>query len=119
MTQSNYKKEFKLTENEKEIEARRKALEIFLSGKQRSGRGTEEETKELSEEDKKMLEGLTAPTSTKDLKVRGRKKGIITPRQTFRVDEVLWRQFKAACRRKAGKSASEVLREFIYRYTHG
>jgi len=104
--------------DEKEIEARRKALEVFLSGKQTSGRGTEQEQKELSEADKKEMETMDGQT-TKDLKIRGRRRGTTTPRQTFRIDEALWKQFQAAARRKESKSGSEVLREFIYRYTRG
>ena len=107
--------------NNKETEEkiRRKALEVYLSGKQRSGRGTEEGRKVLSKEDKEMFDSLTTPTSTKDLKIRGRKKGTKTPRQTFRCDEVLWRQFQKSCRSKESKSASEILRRFLYRYVHG
>lgn len=97
-------------------EARRKALDVFLSGRQTSGRGTEEGKKTLTKEEQDKLEALKAPTSTKDLKVRGRKKGIKTPRQTFRCDEALWRRFKARCRSSEGLSASEVLRRFIQSY---
>ena len=35
-----------------------------------------------------------------------------TPRQTFRIEEYLWRKFKAKCRRE-GYTASEVLRACI------
>ncbi len=107
---------------EKITKLRRKALENFLSG--RKNPGSEQNNwaiprEKLTEEDKKVFESLAAPITSKDLKIRGRKKGIKTPRQTFRIDEALWRQFQKACRRKANKSASQVLREFIYRYTHG
>lgn len=108
-----------MSEEEKRKEAARKALDIYLSGKQTSGRGTEIDQKELSKEEKDILLELTAPVSTKDLKVRGRQKGVKTPRQTFRIDESLWRSFQKKCRSKESKSASQVLREFISRYTHG
>jgi len=35
-----------------------------------------------------------------------------TPRQTFRIEEFLWKKFKKKCKRK-GYSASEVLRALI------
>lgn len=98
---------------------RRKAVEIFLSGRQISGRGTEEGQKQLSEKEMGELESLVTPVSTKELRIRGRKKGKVTPRQTFRIDEALWKQFIKATRKKEGRSASEVLREFIYKYVHG
>jgi len=96
-------------------EIRRKALEVFLSGRQVSGRGTEVGQKQLTEEE---IEALEVPITTKDLRIRGRKKGKRTPRQTFRLDEVLWRQFVKKAR-KRGKTASQVLREFIFRYVKG
>jgi len=96
-------------------EATLKALESYLSGKQESGRGTEVGQKELSKEDIEMLKAA----STKDIKIKGRKKGKITPRQTVRIDEAMWKNFQAATRRKESKSASEVLREFIMRYIGG
>ena len=85
----------------KEDEATRKAIETYLSGKQVSGRGTEEDQKVLSETDTEFLRA-------------NRKKGSFTPRQTFRIDESLWKAFQEACTKK-GKSASEVLRDFIKR----
>lgn len=103
----------------KEKRIRRKALETFLSGRQISGAGTEENQKALSEKEKKEIESLIIPIGTKDLRIRGRKKGIKTPRQTFRCDESLWKQFIAACRKKESKSASEILRRFISRYVRG
>lgn len=99
--------------------ARRKAIEAFLSGKQVSGRGTEQEKRKLTKEEIEEMESLVSPVSTKELRIRGRKKGKVTPRQTFRIDEALWRQFVKATRKKESKSASEVLRRFIYRYVHG
>jgi len=101
---------------DKDKEAKRKALETYLSGKQVSGRGTEVDQKELSEEE---LELLKLPVSTKDLKIRGRKKGTRTPRQTIRIDESLWKAFQVAARRKESKSASEVIRRFIRNYVGG
>ena len=41
-----------------------------------------------------------------------------TPRQTFRIEEYLWRKFKEKCKRK-GYSASEVLRAFIRQFVAG
>jgi len=97
---------------------RRKALETFLSGKQTSGKGTEKgRDTPAKEEVKKMKEeALAAPTAPKGLKIRGRKKGVRTPRQTFRIDETIWKRFQAATRKKESLSASEVLRRFIHRY---
>lgn len=102
-----------------EEDVKRKAVESFLSG--RKNPGSEEtwvqpRTSPTKDELRKM-EGLAAPVSTKDLKIRGRKKGTKTPRQTIRIDEALWISFQKACRRKESKSASEVVREFIQRYT--
>lgn len=102
---------------DKDQETRDKALKRYLSGKQISGRGTEIDQSELSEEEIESLKGL--PTSTKDMKIRGRKKGTVTPRQTIRIDESLWKAFQAACRRKEGKSASEIVRRFIQGYVGG
>jgi len=98
-----------------ENEMKRKALEVFLSGRQISGRGTEEGQIKLSKEDKELLQS----PSVKDIKVRGKKRGKITPRQTFRIDESLWRRFQKKTRSKESKSASQVLREFIERYVGG
>lgn len=104
----------------KEKKIKNKVLEVFLSGKKNPSkdRPWEESRKDLTFEEVQEIESLRVPTSTKDLKIRGRKKGIKTPRQTFRVDESLWRQFKSATRKKEGKSASEILRRFIYNYVH-
>jgi len=102
--------------------ARRKALETYLSGQKNpgsEGETWEEPRKGLRKKDREGIEALEVPTSTKGLKVRRRKKGVRTPRQTFRCDESLWRQFQKVCRRKESKSASEILRRFIYNYTHG
>ena len=41
-----------------------------------------------------------------------------TPRQTFRIEEYLWRKFKAKCR-KEGYTASEVLRACIMAILEG
>jgi len=101
-------------------EAKRKAVEIFISGKKNPGKEEpwEEPRKPLSKEERDKMESLVAPTSTKGLKVRGRKIGKVTPRQTFRCDESLWRSFQKATRKKESKSASEILRRFIYSYVH-
>jgi len=107
-------------EQKKEKELKRKALEVYLSGRKNPGRedlGWEQPRKKLSEEDQKAIENLQVPTTTKDLKIRGRKKGIITPRQTVRIDESLWKQFIRKARAD-GRNASEVLRDFIYKYVH-
>lgn len=97
-------------------ETHRKAVETFLSGKQISGKDTEKGMKTLSKEEIIKMEVLALPISTKDLKIRGRKKGIKTPRQTFRCDESLWRRFQASTRKRESKSASEVLRRLIQNY---
>ncbi|MEM2047805.1 MAG: hypothetical protein QXZ06_07985 [Candidatus Jordarchaeales archaeon] len=41
-----------------------------------------------------------------------------TPRQTFRIDEEMWREFQKKCA-EAGFSASEVLRGFIRQVISG
>ena len=41
-----------------------------------------------------------------------------TPRQTFRMEEILWRKFKAKCK-KEGYTASEVLRAFVEKVLSG
>jgi len=100
---------------------RKKALETFLSGRKNPGaKNTWEQPRDVvSEEEKEEMEALQAPISTKDLKIRGRKKGKVTPRQTIRIDEALWRQFLKKARSKEGKSGSEIIRRFIYKYVHG
>lgn len=94
---------------------RRKALEVFLSGKQVSGRGTEVDQKELSKEDLEELKIFLLPITTREMKLRSREEGSVTPRQTFRCDEALWKRFQEVARKK-GKTASEVLRDFIFNY---
>jgi len=41
-----------------------------------------------------------------------------TPRQTFRMDEILWAKFQAKCAAK-GYTASDVLRAFIMKVNNG
>jgi len=105
---------------EKKKEIYRKALEIFLSGRKNPATEKiwEKAMSQLTDEEFTELESLVADITTEGLRERGRKRGIKTPRQTFRCDEADWKEFirKAKAR---GSTASEEIRKFIKRNIEG
>lgn len=100
----------------------RRAIELILSMRKEPNMTEVEFDEKLAQtftkEELAELENLLTDVSTKGLRERGRKKGVVTPRQTVRIDEADWKAFQRKCHGE-GSSASEEIRQFIKRKISG